>query len=733
MGEGALPPLPCKEKIGLPVLPPRGPARASCRIDADPHSGSSAPLRLRPRAGDPPPICLLAPLSPAVPHELGSRSGAPAPSGRKPLRGKREIRRNIMTETITIPLNKLDVDPKNVRKTYSAEGIKELAATIRADGYRLLQNLIVRKGDKKGRYFVTAGGRRRAALLLLAETGEIAKDFPVECKQREAEDATAISLTENLHEAMHPADQFVAFNALAQEGKAVADIAARFGTTETIVCKRLALARVSPVLLQMFRDEDMSFAQLSAFTVSDDHQRQVEVWSALPSWNRDAFSIRRALTEELVAATDKRVQFIGGLAAYEAAGGAVRRDLFDERNAGYVTDTVLLEKLVAEKLEAAAEAVRAEGWKWVECRASMPEGLHSMERHYPEDVSLSEEDQAALDATQAEYDELAELIESGAADDDAEAKLEEVEKRIDALTARTEAYSPEALANGGAFVMLDYYGRLSIERGFVKPDDAEAMDDDEAAVGLPSSAGEAKPAIPTVTHSAALMEDLTAHKTAALRIELANNPDVALIAVVHAMLLQVAYLYSSEQSALQLSITHERLKPSMKDADTSKGLAAFNDLSENYGHHLPGNPADLFDWLLEQPQDTLLSLLAFGAAHAVNAVEKKFNDRKKGIEQANQLGRALNIDMSEWFGTTGDSYFKHVNRTTIELAVAEAKGREAELSVKAAAKKTEAVMIAERLVAGSGWIPAPVRIAAADEARSIEHETDNEQFPEAAE
>ncbi|WP_292239362.1 ParB N-terminal domain-containing protein, partial [Mesorhizobium sp.] len=63
-----------------------------------------------------------------------------------------------MTETITIPLNKLDVDPKNVRKTYSAEGIKELAATIRADGYRLLQNLIVRKGDKKGRYFVTAGG-----------------------------------------------------------------------------------------------------------------------------------------------------------------------------------------------------------------------------------------------------------------------------------------------------------------------------------------------------------------------------------------------------------------------------------------------------------------------------------------------------------------------------------------------------------------------------------------------
>ncbi|WP_132662531.1 ParB/Srx family N-terminal domain-containing protein [Rhizobium azibense] len=72
---------------------------------------------------------------------------------------------------------------------------------MRADGYRLLQNLIVRKGDKRGRYFLTAGGRRCAALFLLAEAGEIGNDFPAECKQREAEDATAISLTKHLHEA----------------------------------------------------------------------------------------------------------------------------------------------------------------------------------------------------------------------------------------------------------------------------------------------------------------------------------------------------------------------------------------------------------------------------------------------------------------------------------------------------------------------------------------------------
>ncbi|MBD9524435.1 ParB N-terminal domain-containing protein [Ensifer sp. ENS02] len=638
-----------------------------------------------------------------------------------------------MTEIITVALNKLDADPKNVRKTYSVEGIDALVANIRKDGYRLLQNLVVRRGDKKGRYFVTAGGRRLAALNLLAEAGEIAKDFAVECKERDGEIATEISLAENImREDMHPLDQYEAFDALAKQGKDVADIAARFGTTETVVRKRLALARVSPVLLQLYRDEDMSFAQLSAFTVSDDHERQVTVWNALSSWSREPYAIRRALTEEMIAATDKRMQFIGGLVAYEEAGGAVKRDLFDDRNAGYATDAALVEKLVAEKLEATAASVRAEGWKWVGCSATAPAGYHAMKRHYPEAIALSEEDQAALDAAQAEYDELAELIENGVADDEAEEKLADAENRIDALNARTEAYSPQAFEQAGAFVFLDYYGRLAIERGFVKADEtAEAEDDD--GEGLPSGKGTVERKVPTISHSAALIEDLTAHKTAALRIELANNPDVALVAVVHAMLLRVAYSYHSEQSALQLSLTHERLEPSIKDAESCKGLAAFNDLADNYGHHLPGNPADLFDWLLEQPQDTVLSLLAFGAAHSVNAVEKKFTDRKKGIEQANQLGRALKVHMPDWFETTGDSYFKHINRTTIELAVAEAKGGEAELSVRAATKKSEAVTIADRLVAGSGWLPAPVRISSPEQADDGESAAEDEQFPQAAE
>jgi len=47
-------------------------------------------------------------------------------------------------------------------------------------------------------------------------------------------------------------------------------------------------------------------------------------------------------------------------------------------------------------------------------------------------------------------------------------------------------------------------------------------------------------------------------------------------------------------------------------------------LSDRYGDILPRNPDDLFEWLREQPQDMLLSLLAFSVAHSVNAVEPKF-------------------------------------------------------------------------------------------------------------
>lgn len=627
-----------------------------------------------------------------------------------------------MTDIMIIALNKLDADPKNVRKTYRSEGIEQLAANIRNDGYRLLQNLVVRKSEKKGRFYVVAGERRRLALTLLAEAGEIAKDFPVECKEREADNAVEISLAENImREDMHPVDQYKAFRVMAEKGTPILDIAARFGTTESIVRRRLALARVSPVLLSFYRDEAMSFEQLSAFTLTDDHVRQEEVWNSLPSWNRSAYDIRRALHSESVKASDKRVVFIGGLTAYETAGGAVKRDLFDNQNEGYALDVALVEILVAEKLKAEAEKVRAEGWAWVECHGEMPDDAYRMRRVYPETLPLEPEQHAELDRLEAEYSELAELIEAGAADDEAEAHIEAIQDRMDELQNPGEVYQSADIERAGAYVCVDHYGRLRIERGLVRPDAGGEENGVSNKIDGQVGVKHAQPSL-----SAALTQELTAQKTAAIRAELAHNPNIALTAVVHALLLDIQNSYGSEETCLELRLTSERLENSIKDPGACKGLQALDELAEGYGHQLPGNRADLWDWCLEQSHDQLLALLAFAAANSVNALRLAHSQRSKQRRHADRLAEALKLDMVAWFTPTADNYFGRVSKASIEEAVAEAKGRDFASGV-AGMKKAEAAAYAERQLAGTGWLPEPIRVVsagAAEEGGPKEREDD---------
>ena len=80
----------------------------------------------------------------------------------------------------------------------------------------------------------------------LAKEKRLPKSTPVSCRVLDGENATEISLAENqLRQAMHPADQFHAFKALADGGMEPADIAARFGVAERTVEQRLKLASVA--------------------------------------------------------------------------------------------------------------------------------------------------------------------------------------------------------------------------------------------------------------------------------------------------------------------------------------------------------------------------------------------------------------------------------------------------------------------------------------------------------
>jgi ParB family transcriptional regulator, chromosome partitioning protein len=439
---------------------------------------------------------------------------------------------------------------------------------------------------------------------------------------REAE-ATEISLAENaLREHMHPADEFEAFRAMIEGGLPVADVAARFGVTETVVQKRLVLARVSPVILAAFRRDRLSLQQVIAFAVTGDHGAQERVFKGLSHWNDDARSIRAALTEDEIAASDRRVRFIG-LKAYEKAGGALRRDLFadGDKDGTFILDPALLDALTAQKLDRIAAAIRKEGWHWIEIRESFDYSEWSKcERRFEEAAPLPAKRQAKLDALEQEFEALeAEWNDAG---DDAEypARLDELRAGIDKLTeGRATVWPPETLAIAGAVIAIGHDGKPDVRRGFVRPEDQPRKAARAPARTHTDADGNVTEIVTdTASLSAPLTESLTAHRSAALSAALMNSPAVALASVIHAMAARLLY-NAAGASALQLAATAE----SFRRVEGSLAFQSIEAARGQWAERLPGIQGDLWAWCLAQDQAVLLDLLAFCAALTVDAVQIK--------------------------------------------------------------------------------------------------------------
>src|SRR5438105_3700957 len=266
------------------------------------------------------------------------------------------------TQPQLIAVNRLEKSPLNARRTAVKVGMGELKASLLAHG--LMQNLVVTDtGD--GTYRVIAGGRRLEAIHSLQAEGKLPEDFAVPCQIVTEEHALEMSLAENtVRLAMHPADQFEAFAALIDQGESAADVASRFGVEESLVLKRMKLARVAPQLLAEYRNEGIKLECLMAFTVTDDHRRQLKVFKSLEDWQRkDPSAIRAALTEKMIDASSKLARFVG-LDAYTAAGGASRTDLFSQEV--YLEKPALLNRLAEKKLDGIRKELEAEGWNWIE-------------------------------------------------------------------------------------------------------------------------------------------------------------------------------------------------------------------------------------------------------------------------------------------------------------------------------------------------------------------------------
>src|SRR6202171_5177230 len=208
----------------------------------------------------------------------------------------------VLSRSQDIPYNKLVLSQANVRRVKAGLSIEELAEDIARR--TLLQSLNVRalrdaEGQETGMFEVPAGGRRFRALELLVKQKSMTKTQPVPCVVRTDGLAEEDSLAENVQrEPLHPLDQFRAFQILREKGLSEDEIAARFFVNPAIVKQRLKLAAVSDKLLDVYAEDGMTLEQLMAFTVTNDHARQEQVWEALANaWNKESYLIRRQLTE----------------------------------------------------------------------------------------------------------------------------------------------------------------------------------------------------------------------------------------------------------------------------------------------------------------------------------------------------------------------------------------------------------------------------------------------------
>ncbi|MBF5537207.1 ParB/RepB/Spo0J family partition protein [Escherichia coli] len=597
------------------------------------------------------------------------------------------------TEDVSVPLASLIKSPLNVRTVpYSAESVSELAESIKGVG--LLQNLVVHTlpGD---RYGVAAGGRRLAALNMLAERNILPADWPVRVKVIPQELATAASMTENGHRRdMHPAEQIAGFRAMAQEGKTPAQIGDLLGYSPRHVQRMLKLADLAPVILDALAEDLITTEHCQALALENDTARQVQVFEAAcqSGWGGkpEVQTIRRLVTEsEVAVAGNSKFRFVG---ADAFSPDELRTDLFSDDGDGYV-DRVALDAALLEKLQAVAEHLReAEGWEWCagrmepvgECREDA--GTY---RCLPEpEAVLTEAEEERLNELMTRYDALENQCE--------ESDLLEAEMKLMRCMAKVRAWTPEMCAGSGVVVSWRY-GNVCVQRGVQlrSEDDAAADADRTEQVQEKTSVEEI---------SLPLLTKMSSERTLAVQAALMQQPDKSLALLAWTLCLNVfgsgAY---SKPAQISLECKHYSLT---RDAPSGKEGAAFMALMAEKARLvalLPEGWSRDMTTFLSLSQEVLLSLLSFCTACSLNGVQTR-ECGHTSRSPLDSLETAIGFHMRDWWQPTKANFFGHLKKPQIIAALNDAglsgAARDAEKM-----KKGDAAEHAEFHMKDNRWVP----------------------------
>ena len=628
--------------------------------------------------------------------------------------------------SIFVPLDKLELAPDQVRRTPPSEqGIKEMAAMLLAQGQ--LNALQVTKDASAARYLVHGGGRRLRGFQLLAKGGKIMADFPVECKEIDVQDATAVGLMENVsQEGMHPADQFDGYKALVDQGRTLESIATQYGVTLLHVQRRLKLANVAPELMALYRKGNLQLDQMMAFAQMDDPVRQVMLYKSLPSHNRSAQTIRRMVAEDEVSINDPRVKLVG-LKTYVDAGGGVRSDLFSDKGERYLTDPLLLEMLMSDLMETHAADLRAQGWGFVDLH---PEFSYSQQGQYFALPTRTLEESPVHKAKRVTLEAELQAAQKRLDECDDDDKLDELQKEVDKVDTKLEELAAQLVdANprdkdlGGVV--------LTIEDGKVKcitnlaqaanrkqvlaeiaarnkrsasnsQGSGEAHDNDSGG----STSAQARDQGQQDSVPERLMYNLCAHRSAAIQACMVENQRVTLAALAQRMAISVFHEHRGGDEAVKVSRHNpwHMLESSSPTVGTSRAAEVMNKKRQGWEDLLPKDTSKLLQWFLDHPVEMSISMIVFATAESTQAMQSKADSR----DAAAHLAKALNLDMRQWWEPSTENYLSMVPKSKILEAVIEAKGSSAAAGWDKL-KKNELVDRAHDTLVGSGWLPSVLR------------------------
>ncbi|EFB3656521.1 ParB/RepB/Spo0J family partition protein [Escherichia coli] len=597
------------------------------------------------------------------------------------------------TAEVSVPLASLIKSPLNVRTVpYSAESVSELADSIKGVG--LLQNLVVHAlpGDRHG---VAAGGRRLAALNMLAERNILPADWPVRVKVIPQELATAASMTENGHRRdMHPAEQIAGFRAMAQEGKTPAQIGDLLGYSPRHVQRMLKLADLAPVILDALAEDRITTEHCQALALENDTARQVQVFEAAcqSGWGGkpEVQTIRRLVTEsEVAVAGNSKFRFVG---ADAFSSDELRTDLFSDDEGGYV-DCVALDAALLEKLQAVAEHLReAEGWEWCAGRMEPVGECREDSRAYrnlpePEAV-LTEAEEERLNELMMRYDALENQCE--------ESDLLAAEMKLIDCMAKVRAWTPEMRAGSGVVVSWRY-GNVCVQRGVQLRSEDDAADDAERTEQVQEKASVEEISLPLLTK-------MSSERTLAVQAALMQQPDKSLALLAWTFCLNVfgsgAY---SKPAQISLECKHYSLT---SDAPSGKEGAAFMAMMAEKARLaalLPEGWSRDMTTFLSLSQEVLLSLLSFCTACSIHGVQTR-ECGHTSRSPLDTLESAIGFHMRDWWQPTKANFFGHLKKPQIIAALNEAglsgAARDAEKM-----KKGDAAEHAEFHMKDNRWVP----------------------------